>query len=110
MQILQEHADSLIQEVLFRWRGMNIFAVTTLGPDGKRYLTLRPANVGDAAPTTVGTSATWIISAEDVGRSDAGASTISDGPVRNATETATCEFCGRLVSVQRACLDCMNRF
>ena len=110
---LQEHADSLIQEVLFRWRGMSIHAVTTLGSDGKRYLTMRPVDAGDAVHTTVGASATWTISEAVEDHSDAGASTEKTavptyvGVAPAAIENGTCGSCGRGLNQKTLCFNCL---
>lgn len=89
IKVLLNYEDSSISEVLFRWQGMIISLAETLGSDGRKYLSMQVANAIDAAFIAENSTATFIISKEDLDFSDATAATISHGLAQPVIEKNT---------------------
>jgi hypothetical protein len=85
IETLQEHEDSSLRGVLFRWQGMNIYLALTLERDGSKFLSVKPDVAILAVHITAKTTVTWTISSEATPKKDATVSTISNGSAPDVT-------------------------
>src|SRR5262245_40822993 len=96
MKMPRKRWDSRIKSPLYQWLGMNISLEGIRKPDGKKFLRMLVEGVGTAELTMDGTTAKWTIYGRGTVHNVAGVllkadASISDGPARNATASATAD-------------------